>query len=210
MGAEFNINYQANAIVRMWPYFIGFLFGLFVNEGMEKDGERENEHTLAKAVRRSNKLQLLLHAVGFGLMLAMWLLIIPYLPVAAAGETRTGAYGYIVFAPFGYLIGLMLFLLPCIWQGENKFTVILNKVLNLGPWDSLDKMTIGFVGLGPVIMGFTTYSMQNSIYFDFETMLIYFLGDAVIIYLASILVISGIVSQLQFISKWLQSKLFKH
>jgi hypothetical protein len=210
MGAEFNINYQANSIVRMWPYFVGFLFALLINDGNEKDAEHEQEHYLAKSVRRSEKLQILLHFAGFALMLAMWLLIIPYLPVAAPGEDRSGAHAYIVFAPFGYLIGLMLFLLPCFWQGESKLTVIFNKIFNFGMWDSLDKMTPGFLGLGPVVMGFTTYSMQNSIYFDFETVLIYFLGDAVVIYVVALLAVSGIVHQLQFCSKWLQSKLFKH
>lgn len=51
--------------------------------------------------------------------------------------------------------------------------------------------------------------MQNSIYFDFETVFIYFLGDAVILYVLALLVVSAVVMQLQFISKWLQSKLFK-
>lgn len=100
-------------------------------------------------------------------MLTMYLLIIPYLSVVGPTETRSQAHAYIVFAPFGFLIGLVLFLLPCFWQGENKLTVVINKVLNAGVWDSLDKMTIAFLGLGPVVIGFTTYSMQNSIYFDF-------------------------------------------
>ena len=168
MGADFNINYQANAIVRMWPYFLGLILSLIANEGNEKEGDNEsNEHALAKTVRRNHTLQLGMQGSGCALMLSMWLLIIPYLPVAAPGENRSGAYGYIVFAPFGYLLGLTLFLLPCFWHGEGRVTVLINKVLNWGVWDSLDKMTPGFLGLGPVVMGFTTYSMQNSIYFDF-------------------------------------------
>jgi hypothetical protein len=209
-SADFNINYQANAIVRMWPYFLGFLFGLKVSEGQEKDAENESEHALAKAVRRNHKLQLAMQGVGCALMLAMWLLIIPYLPTVAPGETRSGAYGYIVFAPFGYLVGLMLFLLPLFWQGEGRVTVLVNKVMNWGVWDSLDKMTPGLLGLGPVVMGFTTYSMQNSIYFDFETLVIYFLGDAVVIYVVAMLAVAAIVHQLHFLSKWLQARLFKH
>lgn len=207
-GAEYNINYQANAIVRMWPYFMGFLFGLLVSEGQEKNSEQDGEHALAKIVRKSGKVQLVMQAAGCGLMLAMWLLIIPYLPVAAPGESRPGAYGYIVLAPFGYLIGLMLFLLPCLWQGEGGVTVLVSKMLSWGIWDSLDKMIPGFLGLGPVVMGFTTYSMQNSIYFDFQTLLIYFLGDAVVIYVVALLAVAGIVNQLQFWSKWLQAKAF--
>jgi len=150
-----------------------------------------------------------MQGAGCALMLAMWLLIIPYLPLAAPAENRSGAYGYIVFAPFGYLLGLTLFLLPCFWHGEGRLTVLVTKMLNWGVWDSLDKMTPGFLGLGPVVMGFTTYSMQNSIYFDFETLVIYFLGDAVIIYVVALLAVAAIVNQLQFISKWLQAKVLK-
>lgn len=84
----------------------------------------------------------------------------------------------------------------------------MSKVLSWGLWDSLDKMIPGFLGLGPVVMGFTTYSMQNSIYFDFQTLLIYFLGDAVVIYVIALLAVAGIVNQLHFLSKWLQAKAF--
>jgi hypothetical protein len=100
-------------------------------------------------------------------MLAMSLLIIPYLSIAEGNDNRKEAIAYVVFAPFGFLAGLIMFLLPCFWQGDSKLTIILNKILNAGIWDSLDKMTLGFLGLGPVVIGFTTFSMQNSIYFDF-------------------------------------------
>lgn len=67
-------------------------------------------------------------------------------------------------------------------------------------------MSVGFLLLGPVVIGFTTYSMQNSIYFDFETVLVYLLGDSVIIYILTILSISAIDNQLYFLSKYLQAK----
>jgi hypothetical protein len=119
MSRDFTINYQANTIIRMSPYFIGFLFGLLINEGMEKDGheDKDKDHALAKAIRRSGNLQTVLHLIGLGLMIAMYTLVVPYLPLVGAGETREEAYGYIVFAPFGFLFGLMFFLLPCFWQG---------------------------------------------------------------------------------------------
>ena len=69
-------------------------------------------------------------------------------------------------------------------------------------------MCLGFLLLGPVIIGFTTYSMQNSIYFDFETVFVYFLGDSVIIYIITLLAISSIDNQLLAISRWTQSKVF--
>lgn len=36
MAKEFTVNYQTNAIVRVAPYAIGFMLGLFVNERIEK------------------------------------------------------------------------------------------------------------------------------------------------------------------------------
>ena len=69
-------------------------------------------------------------------------------------------------------------------------------------------MSIGFLILGPVVIGFTTYSMQNSIYFDFETIFVYFLGDSVIIYILTLLAVSSIDNQLLAISRWTQSKVF--
>jgi hypothetical protein len=149
-----------------------------------------------------------LHVLGFGVMLLTYLLIIPYLPVAAPDETRTAAYGYIVFAPFGFLLGLSLFLLPCLLQTESKLTQLLNKILGASFWTSLERMCLGFLLLGPVIIGFTTYSMQNSIYFDFETVFVYFLGDSVIIYIITLLAISSIDNQLLAISRWTQAKVF--
>lgn len=46
--------------------------------------------------------------------------------------------------------------------------------------------------LGPAVIGFTTYSLQNSIYFDFETVITYFFGDIVIIYVLSLLATAAI------------------
>ena len=69
-------------------------------------------------------------------------------------------------------------------------------------------MSIGFLLIGPMVIGFTTYSMQNSIYFDFETIFVYFLGDSVIIYILTLLAVSSIDNQLFALSKWMQAKVF--
>ena len=108
-----------------------------------------------------------MHILGFAVMLLTYLLIIPYLPVVEAGDKRESASGYLVFAPFGFLLGLSLFIFPCLIQGENKFTAFFTKFFGASIWTSLERMSIGFLLLGPVVIGFTTYSMQNSIYFDF-------------------------------------------
>jgi hypothetical protein len=138
----------------------------------------------------------------------MYLLIIPYLPLAEEGESRKSAYSYVVFAPFGFILGLVLFLLPCLWHGESKLTLLISHVLGLGAWSSLERMSLGFLLIGPIVMGFTTYSMQNSIYFDLETVLVYFLGDIVIIYILTLLAVSSIDNQLLTLSKLLQTKVF--
>lgn len=120
-----------------------------------------------KSIRKNENIQIVMHLLGFAVMLLTYLLIIPYLSLVEPGDTRTQAYGYLIFAPFGYLLGLVIFLLPCLLQGESKLTVLLNRVLGARVWTSLEKMSIGFLLIGPVVIGFTTYSMQNSIYFDF-------------------------------------------
>jgi len=69
-------------------------------------------------------------------------------------------------------------------------------------------MALGFLWMGPVVMGFTTYSTQNSIYFDFETVFVYFLGDCAIIYVFTLLAVSSIDNQLSNISRKMQAKFF--
>lgn len=70
-------------------------------------------------------------------MLLTYLLIIPYLPVAEPGDARTSAFSYLIFAPFGFLLGLIVFLMPCFLQGESRLTVFLNRVLGARVWNSL-------------------------------------------------------------------------
>ena len=45
MAREFTINYQANVLVRIAPYAIGILFGLFSRENREKheNGQSDTE-----------------------------------------------------------------------------------------------------------------------------------------------------------------------
>jgi len=105
-------------------------------------------------------------------------------------------------------MGLIFFLLPCLWHGESKLTLFINRFMGLGAWSSLERMSVGFLLIGPIVIGFTTYSMQNSIYFDFETVFVYFLGDIVIIYILTLLAVSSIDNQLITLSKFIQTKAF--
>ena len=206
---EYTVNYQTNAIVRAAAYVMGFMVGIRVNENMEKIESGNGEDLKAvNAIRRSSKIQGIMHLVGFALMLLTYLLIIPHLSVVEPGDKRESARVYMAMAPFGFLIGLIVFLLPCLYQAEGKATVFFKKFLGASFWTSLEKMSMGFLLLGPVVIGFTTYSMQNSIYFDFETVFVYFLGDSVIIYILTLLAISSIDNQLMAISRWMQAKVF--
>jgi hypothetical protein len=97
MAQQFTINYQTNSLVRLSPYFLGLMFGLFINEGLEKTegDERPPEHKIAKSIRRNPNIQMIMHIVGLSLMIATYLLIIPYLPLAEKDEVRDSAYGYL-------------------------------------------------------------------------------------------------------------------
>ncbi len=210
MGREYTINYQTNAMVRIAPYTIGIIIGLFASQNKEThdSGQIENQNVVIRVIRKNHKVQIILHLIGFALMLLSYLLIIPYLQHAHPKPTTPQPYPYIVFTPLAYLAGLSLMLLPCLLQAQSKLTVLLTQVLGAGIWNSLQRMAISFLWVGPVIIGFTTYSMQNSIYFDFQTVFVYFLGDCVIIYVVTLLAVSSIDSQLSTISRWLQAKVF--
>ena len=57
-------------------------------------------------------------------------------------------------------------------------------------------------------MGFTTFSTQNNIYFDLETITVYLLGDLVIIYVVALLVCAAIENQIIFIFNYVQHRVF--
>ena len=69
-------------------------------------------------------------------------------------------------------------------------------------------MTLSFLAIGPFVIGYTTFSIQNSIYFNFETIIVYFMGDLVVIYILTLLAVAAIDNQLYFISRYLQNKIF--
>lgn len=57
-------------------------------------------------------------------------------------------------------------------------------------------------------MGFTTFSTQNNIYFDLETITVYLLGDLLIIYVVALLVCAAIENQIIFIFNYVQHRVF--
>lgn len=64
------------------------------------------------------------------------------------------------------------------------------------------------LAIGPAVMGFTTYSSQNNIYFDLETITVYLLGDLLIVYVIALLVCAAIENQIVFIFNFVQTKVF--
>jgi hypothetical protein len=53
-------------------------------------------------------------------------------------------------------------------------------------------MSITWLMIGPMIIGFTTYGMQSSIYYDFVTVSTYGIGDLVLAYLFTLVIASSI------------------
>ena len=59
-----------------------------------------------------------------------------------------------------------------------------------------------------MMIGFLTYSMQSSIYYDYFTLFTYMIGDLFLTYLVTILIAAGLTSQLEVISDWLEVKVY--
>ena len=182
---EYVINYQGNSFVRMGAFFFGLLIGLIAIEGLEKlDDGKTFEYKLAKNVKRSNSIQYIMQFVGLFLIVLTYLLIIPYLDPSNTSQTP---YFYIVMAPLGFLVGLALFTMPSFWEGESKSTKFINSVFGWSKWVHLDRISICLYMIAPVVIGFTTYSMQSSIYYDYMTVITYGIGDLFLAYLVSLI-----------------------
>ena len=141
-------------------------------------------------------------------MALCFLLLSPHLSLADPKADQTVTYLYLIFSPILFLLGLCCFVLPSFWQADTALTHLINSTLGWSFWTHLDKIAISLYLLGPAVIGFTTYSMQNSIYFDFETVFTYFLGDIVISYLFALVIVAAVDHQLGFAIDWMQSKLF--
>jgi membrane protein CcdC involved in cytochrome C biogenesis len=92
---------------------------------------------LAKNVRRKVWVQNLLHSIGIAIMISAYLLIIPFLSITNSSQDQSNAYTYLILAPFLFLIGLVLFILPSFWQGESAISRLVNSVLGLNLWNHL-------------------------------------------------------------------------
>lgn len=160
---------------------------------------------MAKKIRRTSVLQVFLQTFGSILMLLNFLLIIPYLNKDAENKKP---YGYLIFSPFFFIIGLALFILPSFWEGHALGTKLVNKIFGWKKFVHLDKMTTTLLMIGPMIMGFTNYGMQSSMFYEWSSISIYFIGDLILSYIVSVLIASSFECQLNSIALWLQNKVY--
>ena len=72
----------------------------------------------------------------------------------------------------------------------------------------MEKISITFYVLAPMVIGFFTYSMQSSIYYDFWTVITYLLGDLFITYILSVVITAAVENQLLVLSHWMEVKVF--
>ena len=205
---EYVLNYQSNSFVRMGSFFFGLFVGLFILEGFGKENVTTFEERLAKKVRKSTKFEYLLHFLGLSLILITYSLVALYFGASPFEKPSESSYAYLILVPLTFLIGLTLFMLPSFWQGNSKLTKFLNRVLGWKKWAHLEKISITFYALSPMVIGFFTYSMQSSIYYDFWTVITYLLGDLFITYILSVVITAAIENQLLVLSSWLEVKVF--
>jgi hypothetical protein len=96
-----------------------------------------------------------------------------------------------ILSPLGFVFGLGLFILPISWEGSASTTKLISKLIGWQGWTHLDKISVIFYLITPMVIGCSTYSSQNSIYYDMETIVAYLLGDLITIYFISILIVAA-------------------
>jgi hypothetical protein len=143
-------------------------------------------------IRKSKMIQNFLHLFGIALMVLILSLIALFFDRKAQGQNQNSAYFFLTLSPMVFLLGFGLFILPSFWQVETGLSYFINKIFGWSGWNSLEKLAPCMLAVGPAVMGFTTYSSQNNIYFDLETITVYLLGDLLIVYVISLLVCAAI------------------
>ena len=112
---EWTLNYESNSFPRMGSFFFGLFVGLFATEGHSKFHDRGFEERLARKIRNSSKTQYIFHFIGLSLIIVNYSLISLYFGASPMDGPTTSSYLYLILCPLAFLIGLTLFLLPCIW-----------------------------------------------------------------------------------------------
>lgn len=100
----------------------------------------------------------------------------------------TKPYMWMITNPLLFVVGLGLFVFSCYVEGSTKITKFINATLGWSGWIHLDRISLTFYMIAPMVIGYTTYSAQNSIYYYIFTVFISLIGDVTIIYFLSILI----------------------
>jgi hypothetical protein len=140
-------------------------------------------------------------------MLTTYLLIIPYLNVNNS-ESQKKPYSYLILGPFFFIVGLALFMISSFLEGECLSTCLINKILCWKKWVHLDRVCLTMLMVGPMVIGVTNYGMQSTIFYDWTNLIMYSIGDLILVYLFSLIVASVFEIQLNFLFLWLQQKIY--
>lgn len=83
-------------------------------------------------------------------------------------------------------------------------------IFNLGGkfWSSFDKFSISFYLMSPLVIGFTTYSLQSSIYYSMESVFLLLIGDLVLSLFLSLIMASCLELPINYLQKYIFSRLF--
>lgn len=202
---HYALGYQPSTWVRLGAFVLGVAFGFFLTEGLEKsDKTRSSESNIAKIVRRSPLIQIVLQIVGLVTMAITYFIIAKYLD----SKANKKAYAYLLFAPLFFLVGLAFFVLPSFLEGEAKVTKIVNGFLGWRKWVHLDRISTTLLMAGPMVLAANVYGMQSTIYFDWNALFFYTLGDIVLAYGICLVVAAAFESQINKLFSFLQFKIF--
>jgi hypothetical protein len=107
-------------------------------------------------------------------------------------DSQKSAYWFITLSPMIFIIGLAMFILPSFWQVEKGVAQYITRFFGWSGWSSFENVAGCCLAIGPAIMGFTTFSSQNNIYFDFETITVYLLGNLLLTYVFALFLCAGL------------------
>jgi hypothetical protein len=186
----------------MGAFYLGLFFGLFINEGLARDKNSSLETTIQNKIAKLPIVQWMFVGIGIGLMGFCMALIYPYLDIDAPVDLPKYE---MMLAPLGFVFGLGLFVLPVWWECSS--TRPLERLLGWEGWVHFDKIAVVFYLITPMVIGVSTYSSQNSIYYDMVTVFSYFLGDLFSIYIITVLIVACFENQINPIAAWLQIKI---
>ena len=117
---EYVLNYQSNSFVRMGSFFFGLFIGLFILEGFGRENAANFEEKVAKAIRKSTKIEHILHFLGFSLVVISYSLVALYFNTSPLEPFSNSSRAYLILVPLTFLIGLTYFCFLRFGRGIRK------------------------------------------------------------------------------------------